>query len=146
MSTLLCSRRNCHCANWQCHSRTKPAFILLKAANEFKDKITGINQLWQIDFIYIKVLGSVWFYLSTVLGDYSRYTVFWKLCTNMRIEEVTTALDLALQASGFDHANVVYKPWLLSDNGSSYVLGNLAEWLKDRGMKHSSSAPYHPKT
>ena len=64
----------------------------------------------------------------------------------MRIEEVTTALDLALQASGFDHAHVVHKPWLLSDNGSSYVLGNLAEWLKDRGMKHSSSAPYHPKT
>jgi len=32
------------------------------------------------------------------------------------------------------------------DNGSSYVSGDLAEWLKDKGMKHSRGAPYHPQT
>ena len=42
-------------------------------------------------------------------------------------------LDLALQASGCDQVHVVHKPRLLSDNGSSYVSGDLAEWLKDRG-------------
>ena len=40
----------------------------------------------------------------------------------------------------------VGKNRLLSDNGFSYVSGDLAEWLKDRGMKHSRSAPYHPQT
>ena len=34
----------------------------------------------------------------------------------------------------------------LSDNGSSYVSGDLAEWLQDKGMKHSRGAPYHPQT
>ncbi|WP_299641546.1 DDE-type integrase/transposase/recombinase, partial [uncultured Tateyamaria sp.] len=122
---------------------TSPAFIVLKAANEFKDKTTGINQLWQTDFTYIKVLGWGWFYLSTVLDDYSRYIVSWKLCTNMRAEDVTDTLDLALQASGCDQVHVVHKPRLLSDNGSSYVSGDLAEWLQDKGMKHSRGAPYH---
>ncbi|WP_412071521.1 IS3 family transposase [Roseobacter sp.] len=125
---------------------TSPAFIVLKAANEFQHKTTAINQLWQTDFTYIKVLGWGWFYLSTVLDDYSRYIVSWKLCTTMRTEDVTDTLELALQASGCDQVHVVHKPRLLSDNGSSYVSGDLAEWLQDKGMKHSRGAPYHPQT
>ncbi len=35
-------------------------------------------------------------YLSTVLDDFSRYIIAWKLCTNMRAEDVTDTLDLAL--------------------------------------------------
>ena len=64
----------------------------------------------------------------------------------MRAEDVTDTLDLALQASGCDQVHVVHKPRLLSDNGSSYVSGDLAEWLQDKGMKHSRGAPYHPQT
>ena len=125
---------------------TSPAFIVIKAANEFKDKTTAINQLWQTDFTYLKIIGWGWFYLSTILDDYSRYIIAWKLCTNMRTQDVTDTLDLALEASGCDQVHVVHKPRLLSDNGSSYVSGELAEWLQDKGMKHSRGAPYHPQT
>ena len=125
---------------------TSPAFIVIKAASEFKNKTTGINQLWQTDFTYLKVLGWGWFYLSTIMDDYSRYIISWKLCTNMRAEDVTDTLDLALQASGCDQVHVIHKPRLLSDNGSCYVSGDLAEWLQDKGMKHSRGAPYHPQT
>ncbi len=64
----------------------------------------------------------------------------------MRTHDVTDTLDLALQASGCDQVHVIHKPRLLSDNGSSYVSGELAEWLQDKGMKHSRGAPYHPQT
>jgi len=64
----------------------------------------------------------------------------------LRAEDVTNTLDLALQASGCDQVHVVHKPRLLSDNGSSYVSGDLAEWLQDKGMQHSRGAPYHPQT
>ena len=125
---------------------TSPAFIVIKAASEFKDKTTAINQLWQTDFTYLKIIGWGWFYLSTILDDYSRYIISWKLCTNMRTQDVTDTLDLALQASGCDQVHVIHKPRLLSDNGFSYVAGELAEWLQDKGIKHSRGAPYHPQT
>ena len=123
-----------------------PAFIVIKAADEFKDKTTAPNQLWQTDFTYLKVIGWGWYYLSTILDDYSRYIIAWKLCTTMRANDVTDTLELALAASGRDRARVVYKPRLLSDNGSSYISSDLAEWLKDRGMVHIRGAPCHPQT
>ena len=70
----------------------------------------------------------------------------WKLCTNMTADDVTATLKLALEASGCNRANVVHKPRLLSDNGSSYISGDLAEWLEDHGMDHVRGAPYHPQT
>ena len=123
-----------------------PAFIVIKAASEFKDKTTAINQLWQTDFTYLKVIGWGWFYLSTILDDYSRYIIAWKLCTTMKAGDVTDTLELALAASGCDQATVLHKPRLLSDNGSSYVAGDLAKWLEDKGMDHVRGAPFHPQT
>jgi transposase InsO family protein len=106
---------------------TSPAFIVIKAADQFKDKTTAPNQMWQTDFTYLKVIGWGWLYLSTILDDYSRYIIAWKLCTTMKAGDVTDTLELALQASGCDQANVVHKPRLLSDNGSSYISGDLAD-------------------
>jgi putative transposase len=125
---------------------TSPAFVVIKAADEFRDKTTAPNQMWQTDFTYLKVIGWGWFYLSTILDDYSRYVVAWKLCTTMRASDVTDTLNLALEASGCDKAEVIHKPRLLSDNGSSYIAGDLADWLGERGMGHVRGAPNHPQT
>jgi transposase-like protein len=77
---------------------TSPAFAVIKAADEFRDKTTAPNQLWQTDFTYLKLIGWGWFYLSTILDDYSRCIVAWKLCANMKAGDVTDTLELALEA------------------------------------------------
>jgi len=125
---------------------TAPAHVVIRAADEFKDKTSRPNELWQTDFTYLKVIGWGWFYLSTILDDHSRYIIAWKLCTTMRAEDVTDTLELALHASGCDQVTVVQKPRLLSDNGSSYVAGDLADYLDDKGMEHVRGAPHHPQT
>ena len=123
---------------------TSPAYIVMKADNQFKDKTTAINQLWQTDFTYFKIIGWGWVYLSTVLDDYSRYIVSWKLCSTMKSCDVTDTIDMALQNSGCDEVDM--KPRLLSDNGASYVSSELATWLENNGMKHTRGRPYHPQT
>ncbi len=64
----------------------------------------------------------------------------------MKAEDVTDTLKLALKVSGCDEAHIIHKPRLLSDNGSSYISGDLAEWLEDQKMDHVRGAPYHPQT
>jgi putative transposase len=123
-----------------------PAFIVIKAADAFRDKTTAPNQLWQTDFTYLKVTGWGWYYLSTVLDDFSRYIVAWKLCATMQASDVTETLERALAASGLDQVTVVHRPRLLADNGSSYVSGDLARWLGSQKMEHIRSARFHPQT
>jgi transposase InsO family protein len=82
-----------------------------------------------------------WVYLSTVLDDFSRYIVAWKLYTTMAASDVTATLDLALQASGLDHTGVACRPRLLSGNGPSYVADDLADWLVKQGMQHTRGKP-----
>ena len=125
---------------------TSPAFIVMKAAHEFKDQTTTINQLWQTDFTYLKIIGWGWMVLSTIRDDFSRYVIAWKLCTTMTSRDVTATLELALQASGCDQADAVHKPRWRSDNGSSYSSGNLADGLTDNQMSPVRGAPYHPQT
>ena len=65
----------------------------------------------------------------------------------MKAQDVTATLDLALAASGsLDQMTVVHRPRLLSDNGSSYVASDLADWLDKQNIEHVRGAPFHPQT
>ena len=125
---------------------TSPAFILMKAADTFAHPTTAPNQLWQTDFTYLQVIGWGWFYLSTVLDDFSRYILAWKLCTTMTATDVSDTLAMALRSSGLQHARVRHRPRLLSDNGPSYLFAQLGSWLEEHGLTHTRGKPYHPMT
>ena len=82
----------------------------------------------------------------TTDGGLLAYIIAWKLCTTMKTGDVTDTLTLALEACGLEQATVALRPRLLSDNGSSYISGDLAKWLDDRDIQHIRGAPYHPMT
>ena len=122
---------------------TSPAYIVMQASNEFKDKTVRVNQMWQTDFTYFKIVGWGWYYLSTILDDYSRYIVHWELCSNMKTDDVTRTLDRALEKSGLSVNN---RPRLLSDNGSCYISSELAQYIEEQNMDHVRGKPNHPQT
>jgi putative transposase len=120
-----------------------PAFIVIKAAEAFKNQTTAADQLWQTDFTYLKVIGWGWFYLSTVLDDFSRYIVAWKLCTTMKADDVTATLDLALQASGLVGALLWKCCWnrsARSASSSTRVLTLTLPFLLSRSAHRAASA------
>ena len=125
---------------------TSPSYTVLSAKDKFDQPTTRVNQLWQTDFTYLKVIHWGWYYLSTVLDDYSRYILSWKLCTGMSALDVKDTIDLAIAESGVDHAYVRHRPRLLSDNGPCYISGELKDYLSYNGLTHTRGRPYHPMT
>ena len=125
---------------------TSPAYILLQAGDKFHTPTKRINELWQTDFTYFKIVGWGWYFLSTVLDDYSRYIISWKLTTTMGADDVKLTLDDAIGRTGADQVVVKHRPRLLSDNGPCYLSKELKEYLKERKMQHTRGAPYHPQT
>jgi transposase InsO family protein len=81
-----------------------------------------------------------------VLDDFSRYIIAWKLTTGMSHSDVEDTLDLAIAATGVKQVTVKHRPRLLSDNGSAYISGDLADYLAQHGIRHTRGAPYHPQT
>jgi transposase InsO family protein len=123
-----------------------PAFEVVRAAKRFKKPTTRINQLWQTDFTYFKIVGWGWYYLSSVLDDFSRYILSWKLTPTMATTDVQDTLECALAKAGLDKMRVRHQPRLLSDNGPAYLSGELRTYLAEHKLEHIHCAPFHPMT
>ena len=122
---------------------TSPAYTLMQASDTFQQPTMRVNEMWQTDFTYFKIIGWGWYYLSTVLDDYSRFIVAWRLCTSMGALDVSNTLDDARAFTGVDQVKVKHQPRLLSDNGPCYIAGELSDYLADHGMTHTRGRPYH---
>ncbi len=123
-----------------------PAYIVMSASDKFKNPTSRINELWQTDFTYFKIVGWGWYYLGSILDDYSRYIISWKLFTSMTASDVKELLDIAIEKTNITRVSVRHKPRLLSDNGPCYLAGELKEYLASKEMTHTRGAPYHPMT
>lgn len=123
-----------------------PAFEVITTKNKFDNPTKRVNEMWQTDFTQFLVVDWGWYYLSTVLDDYSRYILAYKLSPTMNAQDAEDTLKIALAKAEIDKVKVYHKPRLLSDNGPAYHSADLAQFLKERRIDHIHGAPYHPMT
>ena len=116
------------------------------AANEYHTKTTRPHQMWATDASYFKVVGWGYYYLVTVMDDYSRFILGWKLQKDMSANSLIEVVQKAVDATGMTDVPVENRTKLLSDNGAGYVSRAFRDYLNLVGTGHILAAPYHPQT
>jgi transposase InsO family protein len=125
---------------------TSPVYTLITARDKFPQPTRSPNELWQTDFTWLKVVHWGWYYLCSILDDYSRYILAWQLCIGMSAEEVKQTIEAAIRFTDIRDPKVMSRPRLLSDNGPCYVSKALREYLEEENIRHTRGKPYHPMT
>lgn len=129
------------------HGLVKPAVVLgFAAGKEFHRKTSRPNEMWATDGAYFKVMGWGYYYLVTVLDDYSRITLSWKLQEDMTAGSLIEVVQGAVERTGMAEVPLRDHTALLSDNGSGYLSRAFAAYLRMVGIRHIVAAPYHPQT
>ena len=122
---------------------TTPAYALMSAGKEFTKKTHFVHEMWQTDFTYFKILGWGWYYLGTILDDYSRYIIHWELCVTMRAEDVQQVVNEAMKKAKLKKNQ---RPTLLSDNGACFISSELKTYLEKVKIKPIHGRRGHPQT
>jgi len=125
----------------------KPAEIIgFKAAKEYRHKTKRPNELWATDCCHLRVADWGWYYLVTVMDDYSRLILGWDLKTDMAGGSLEDVVQLAVDATGMTGVPVQDRTVLLSDNGAGYISSQFNEYLRLVGIRHITASPFHPQT
>jgi transposase InsO family protein len=118
----------------------------LVAGKEYHTKTTRPHQMWATDASYFRVAGWGYYYLVTVMDDYSRFIPAWKLQKDMSADSLIEVVQEAVDATGMTDVPVEDRTKLLSDNGAGYVSRAFRDYLHLVGIGHILAAPYHPQT
>ena len=116
------------------------------AGPEYRIKTTRVNEQWQSDASYFFVVGWGWYYLISVLDDFSRFLLAWELKRDMTSASICEVVEQAVEWTGMKNVPVADRTRLLSDNGSSYLSRAFEDYLRMRRIRHIRCAPHHPQT
>jgi putative transposase len=116
------------------------------AAKEYHTKPKKINEQWQTDASYFLVRRWGWYYLISVLDDFSRKILAWDLVATMTGNDFSAVIEDAYDFAKKRFDSPTHRPRLLSDRGPALLSEALDTYLEERGIKHILAAPYHPET
>jgi putative transposase len=116
------------------------------AGDEYLDKPTRVNEQWQIDATYMKAVGWGWYFLISVLDDFSRRILAWRLQSKMDGGAFSEVVQEALAVTGLERTPPIRKPRLLSDNSSALLGKEFQVYVEAAGLTHILASPYHPQT
>jgi transposase InsO family protein len=120
--------------------------VQLVAGKEYHTKTTGPHQMWATDASYFRVVGWGYYYLVTVMDDYSRFILAWRLQRDMAADSLIEVIQEAIDATGMTEVPIEDRTKLLSDNGAGYVSRAFRDYLHLVGIRHILAAPFHPQT
>jgi transposase InsO family protein len=120
--------------------------VRLAAAKEYHTKTTRPHQMWATDACYFRVVGWGYYYLVTLMDDYSRFILAWKLQKDMSAHSLIEVVQEAVDATGMTEVPVEDRTRLLSDNGAGYVSRAFRDYLRLVGIGHVLAGPFHPQT
>jgi len=124
----------------------KPPEMELLAGKEYQRKTSGPHQMTATDASYFRVRGWGYHYMVTVMDDYSRSILAWKLQGDMTTDPLVQVVQLAIDVTGMAEVPLEDRTGLLSDDGSGYVSRAFCDHLGLVGIRHILAAPYHPRT
>jgi len=109
-------------------------------------KTTRINEQWQSDASYFFVVGWGWYYLISVLDDYSRFILAWDLKLDMTAESISEVVQQAVEWTGMEQVPIEDRTRFLSDRGPGFLARALEDYLRRLEIRHIHCSPYHPQT
>ena len=125
----------------------KPAEIIgFKAGKEYHRKTKRTNELWASDCCHLRVTYWGWYYLETVMDDFSRFILAWDLKTDMTGGSLEDVVQQAVDFTGMTDVPVEDRSVLLSDNGAGYISQQFNQYLRLVGIRHITASPFHPQT
>ena len=102
--------------------------------------------MWATDASYFRGVGWGYYYLVTVMDDYSRFIIAHRLKRDMTSYSFIEVVQEAVDRTGMDQVPVTDRTRLLSDNGPGCVSRAFRDYLGMVGMRHIPAAPFHPQT
>ena len=119
--------------------------IGFKAGKEYRRKTNRPNELWATDCCHLRVNDWGWYYLDTVMDDFSRFILSWDLKVDMAGSSLEDVVQSAVDFTGMTDVPVEDRTVLLSDNGAGYISHEFNEYLRLVGIKHIPHRRFTPR-